>query len=225
MDITRKLIVEQPNYNVELFSESNGTDEKKWKFTGQYIMVDKKNKNNRMYESTEMTPAIDRYLAEYVSQNRGGGECNHSLDAEMKLDRLAHKITKLHKDPNDDFFYIGESEIITENPPGKILLGLCKHKVNWGLSSKCLGSIVESSDGNKVKSPIILGVDAVWDASANTKFINGIYEEREYIIGDDNRAHEAFSKFNKHLSKYPSHHSDAIKQHILEGFQKLLKSI
>lgn len=226
MTKSRKLIVEQPNYNVNSFIEQNNLNvDKKWKFTGQYIMVDRVNKNRRIYESSEMSPAIDRYISEYISQNRGGGECNHSLEPEMKLDRLAHKITKLYKDPHDENFYIGESEIIEDNPPGRILIGLCKASVNWGLSSKCLGSIEESASANKVKSPIILGVDAVWDASANTKFINGIYEEKEYIIGNDNKAYEAFTKFEKHLSKYPTHHRDAINQHILEGFKRLLINI
>jgi Prohead core protein serine protease len=226
MLITKKLIVESPNYDIETIVEQKNTDaEKVWKFTGQYIMVDRKNRNNRIYESSEMIPAIDRYIAEYINNNRGGGECNHSLEPEMKLDRLAHKITKLYRDPSDEHFFIGESTIIGDNPPGRILIGLCKSAVNWGLSSKCLGTISESVDGNKVKQPIILGVDAVWDASANTKFVNGIYEDKEWIIGEDNKAYEAFAQLEKHLAKYPSHHRDAINRHILEGFQRLLQAI
>jgi len=226
MPIIRKLIVEHPCYDVEPLMERKNLDqEPRYYFTGQYLMLSRKNKNNRIYEESEMLPAIDRYIADYVKHNRGGGECNHSLEPEMKLDRLAHKIVELKRDTSEPDFYIGKSEILTENPPGKILAGLIKHNVNWGLSSKCLGQIEESERGNLVKSPIILGVDAVWDASANTKFINGIYEEREWIIGDDQKVYEAFQGFSKAHTNYISKHRSEVNAHIIEQLSKFLKSL
>ena len=101
-----------------------------------------------------------------------------------------------------------------------------------GMSSRSLGRIDESSGASKVREISILSVDCVYDPSIggslnnpDTGFVKGILENKEFIIADDGHVAEAFEKFEKHLSKYPSHHSDAIKQHILEGFKRLLINI
>jgi len=225
-NVVRKLIVESPMYDLKYETiQENRSEERKLMINGRYLMLNRINKNRRIYESSEMIPAIEAFHKDFIMDNRGGGECNHSPDPEVKLDRLAHKIVSLTRDPQDEDFYIGRSEIITANPPGRILEGLIKHNMKFGLSSKALGIIEEGSDGNKVKKPILLSVDAVYDPSASPCFINGIYENREYIIGNDGKAHEAFTQLTKDLSKYPSRHSDAIKAHIVESFKKMLANI
>lgn len=225
---SKRLIIEQPLYNLEyqMMQESRDS-EKKLFFTGQYIMVNKKNKNNRIYEEKEMLPAIETFIETYVKNDRAGGELNHSTEPDIKLEKLAHKIIELKRDSSDSNYFIGKSEVITANPSGKILEGLIKHNMRFGLSSKCLGAIVESKDDNAnyVKSPIILSIDAVYEPSANSEFVNGILENKEYIISDDGKIAEAYSKLEKRLSKYPNRHRDAINEYIKESLEKFLKSI
>lgn len=226
-NISRKLIVEQPFYDIEteIVQESRDS-EKKLYFKGQYLMLNHPNKNHRVYEEEEMLPAIKKFTENYINTHRAGGELNHSSEPEIRLERLAHKIIDLKRDPSDSKFFIGKSEVLTANPSGKILEGLIKHNMKFGLSTKCLGQIEESNSGvNYVKNPIILSVDAVYEPSANTVFVDGILESKSYIIGNDGKIAEAFERFEKKLAKYPSKHKDDIVKHILESFSKFLKEI
>jgi len=226
MQVARKLIVEQPMYDLQYETiQENRDAEKRLYMSGPYLQLNLKNKNNRIYEETEMMPAIDDFRKNYIAENRAGGECNHSDDPDVKLDKLAHKIISLERDSSNSNYFIGKSEILTANPPGRILEGLIKHNMRFGVSSKCLGRIVESSDGNKVKAPILIGVDAVYDPSAQTCYVNGILENREYIIGDDGKVAEAYAALDKKLSKYPSKHSDEIRAYIYENLQKFLATL
>jgi len=226
MILTRKLIVEQPFFDVESEIVQEGMNsEKKLYFKGQYLMLNQMNKNGRVYEEDEMLPAIQTFNENYIQKHRAGGELNHSAEPEIKLERLAHKIIDLKRDYSNPNFFIGKSEVLTSNPSGKILEGLIKHNMKFGLSSKCLGQIEESSGIKLVKNPIILSVDAVYEPSANTVFVDGILESKEYIIGNDGKVAEAFEKFEKKLSKYPSKHRNEINNYILENFKQLLNNI
>jgi len=226
MIISRKLIVEQPNYDLEFVTEkTNREDERRTYIKGQYVMMNRGNKNKRIYEEDEMIPAVESYIKEYVEQNRGGGELNHSSNPDVDLGKLADKIISLERDKSDPDFYIGKS-LILSTPSGKILESLVHDGVKFGKSTKCLGQISESSDGyNRVRSPIVLLVDNVFDPSVATAFVNGILENKEYIISDDGRVAEAYNKLEKKLSKYPSRHRDAINEYIRESLEKFIKSL
>lgn len=226
MIISRKLIVEQPNYDLEFVSEQTNRDnEKRIYIRGQYIMMNRVNKNQRKYVEEQMVPAVDTYIAEYVLQNRGGGELNHSSSPDVDLGKLADKIVHLERDKHDPDFYIGKS-LILSTPSGKILESLVHDGVKFGKSTKCLGQISESTDGYSiVKSPIVLLVDNVFDPSVATAFVNGILENKEYIISDDGRVAEAYGALEKKLAKYPSKHRDAINEYIRESLEKFLNTI
>ena len=225
MPISRKLIVEQPNYNLEFetIQENRDADQRLY-ISGQYLMLNRKNKNGRIYEADEMLPAISLFEEDYIKNGRAGGELNHSDKPDMDLERLAHKIVSLTRESSDSDYYIGKSMVLS-SPFGKILESHIKDDMKFGMSSKCLGQISESSTGNRVKSPIILGVDAVYDPSIGHKFVNGILENREYIIGDDGKISEAYDRLDKDLSKFPSKHREAINAYIFESFQKFLATI
>lgn len=223
--IKRKLIVENPTYELEFeVLQENRESEKRYNIKGEYIMMNRQNKNKRIYEEFDMLPAIDIFTEQYIKTGRAGGELNHSTSPDMDLGRLADKIVSLERDKSNPDYFIGKS-LVLSTPSGKILECLIRDGLKFGKSTKCLGQIVEGTDGNRVKHPIILGVDNVYDPSVSTAFVNGIYESKEYIISNDGKVAEAFDRFEKTLAKYPSRHSDAIRTHILEGLSKFLKEI
>jgi hypothetical protein len=168
---------------------------------------------------------VDTYIKEYVQENRGGGELNHSSNPDVDLGKLADKIVSLERDKQNPNYYIGKS-LILSTPSGKILESLVHDGVKFGKSTKCLGQISESNDGyNIVSNPIILLVDNVFDPSVSTAFVNGILENKEYIISDDGRVAENYNQLEKRLSKYPSRHRDAINDYIKESLEKFLANL
>lgn len=225
MTIKRRLIVEQPNFELDFETIQENIDaSQRYYITGEYIMLNRKNKNKRVYESVDMLPAISLYKDEYVKTNRAGGELNHSDKPDLDLERLAHRIVSLEQDSSRPDYFIGKSMVLS-SPCGRILESHIKDGVRFGMSTKCLGQIQEDSNANYVRSPIIVGVDAVYDPSVSTAFVNGILENKEYIISDDGKIAEAYNKLEKKLAKYPSHHKDAINEYILENFKKFLQSL
>jgi hypothetical protein len=144
---------------------------------------------------------------------------------DVDLTKLADKIVHLERDRHDPDYYIGRS-LVLSTPSGKILESLIQDGVKFGKSTKCLGQINESSDGyNRVKMPILVLVDNVFDPSVSTAFVNGICENRDYIIGDDGKIAQAYEALDKSLSKYPSRHSDEIRSYVFETLQKFLATI
>ena len=54
MNISRKLIIEKPNYELEFLSEQTNRDnEKRIYIRGQYIMMNHGNKNRRKYNQKQ----------------------------------------------------------------------------------------------------------------------------------------------------------------------------
>lgn len=223
--LTRKLIVEQPNYDLDFEHIQEARDsEKRYYIKGRYLMMNKKNKNNRTYEESEFIPAVETFIENYIKTDRAGGELNHSTTPDIDLGKLADKILSLERDKDDPNYWIGRSMVLS-TPSGKVLESLIKDGLKFGKSSKCLGQITEAKGDKFVKSPLILTVDNVYDPSVSDAFVEGILENKEYIVGDDNRVYEAYKKMEQSLSKYPSKHRDAIRQHIMESLQTFLKSI
>ena len=148
MTIERKLIIEQPNYNLEFLSEQQNSDtEKRMYIRGQYIMMNKYNKNRRRYTESEMVPAVDHYIEHCVKTGSAGGELNHSDKPDTDLGRLADRIISLERDKSDPDYYIGKS-LVLNTPSGKILNTLVTDGVRVGKSTKVLGRIEENSLGH-----------------------------------------------------------------------------
>jgi len=185
-------------------------------------MLNEKNKNNRKYLEEDMVPAINIYT-EDLESGACVGELNHSAKPDIDLDRICHRIVSLNRESDRPNFYKGKC-LILDTPLGRTLRTLGESKVRWGFSSKVLGSIEEKDDYSIIKRPQVVSVDAVFQPSIG-KFANGILENVQFIVGDDGRAFEAYEKLEKSISKYPSHHKDQIRAHIVESLKRFLKSI
>jgi hypothetical protein len=221
-----KLIVEQPNYDLEHVFEQANIDAPKRLFSkGDVIMLNRQNLNGRRYVEEDAVPAIEKYLNENEALKRGRcvSELNHSTKPEVDMERICAKFVEILRDSKRPDYYIGKAEIL-DTPSGRTLRHLTESGITWGYSTKAVGVLEEGEGGSIVRRPQFLTIDAVFQPSIN-EFSQGILENKEFIIGNDGRVAEAFGVLEKHLSKYPSHHSDAIKQHILEGFKRLLINI
>jgi Prohead core protein serine protease len=221
-----KLIVEQPNYDLQHIYESVGENLPKKLFSkGDVIMLNRQNLNGRSYMEEDSLPAIEKFLNENQALKKGRcvSELNHSTKPEVDLERICAKFVQIFRDDSRPDYYIGKAEIL-DTPAGRTLRHITESGITWGYSTKAVGVLEEGNGGSIVRRPQFLTIDSVFQPSIN-EFSQGILENKEFIIGNDGIAYEAFQKLEKHLSKYPSKHSDAIKAHILEGFKRLLKDI
>jgi hypothetical protein len=224
MTVAKKLIVESPFYEFDIVKEAvNRNDNPRYYIRGPYMEHSKANKNKRIYLENEMREDVQRFNTEMINTGRAGGELSHSPDPDIKLERMCHKILELIPEKN---LYIGKSMVLS-TPNGKILESLINDGVQFGMSTKSLGNIVESegSDIQEVNGFYLVGVDAVYDPSCSSAFVNGILENKEFIVTTDGKFEESYDRLEKGLSKYPSKYRDDINNHIKTLVESFLRDI
>lgn len=176
-----KLIKEEHlNFSeVSVLSEGKG-DQKNVYISGPFLQAEKVNRNNRVYPQKVMDAAVEKYKKEYIDQSRALGELNHPAEPVVNPERSAILTTELTK---DGCYYIGKAKVLS-TPMGKIVENLLSDGVKIGVSSRGLGSIKPGRGGiNEVQNDFMLttAADVVFDPSAQTAFVEGVYEQAEWI--------------------------------------------
>ena len=145
MNQALNLLVEQPNYDINLVVEEQGPNkDRKMYFEGIFMRANQKNKNNRVYSLDEMIKESNRYTTDMIKTGRALGELNHPTSVEINPERACHIVTELRQDREN--FY-GKSKIL-ETPMGQIVRTLMLDGVKLGVSSRALGKL-EEKDGHK----------------------------------------------------------------------------
>jgi hypothetical protein len=175
-----RLIKEDIRYSdIQTLSEGTGANKKLY-IKGPFLQAEKVNRNNRVYPQKIMDMAVEKYIQEYVNQNRALGELNHPPEPVVNPERAAIMTTTLEK---DGCYYIGTAKVLS-TPMGKIVENLLSDGVKVGVSSRGLGSLKQSRDGyNEVQEDFMLttAADIVFDPSAQTAFVEGVYEQASWI--------------------------------------------
>lgn len=175
-----KLITEISD-SVKYITEDNKTG-KNYMIEGIFLQGDIKNRNGRIYPSKILENEVDRYVKEYVSQNRAFGELGHPDNPQVNLDRVSHMIKSLKKEGSD---YIGRAKIM-DTPYGKIVKSLIDEGAKLGVSSRGVGTLSERDGANVVNDDFQLSTaaDIVADPSAPSAFVRGIMENCEWVYVD-----------------------------------------
>jgi hypothetical protein len=219
-----KLIIE--DIDVDSFEyiveQKNPNTDPKYYIKGPMILLDEKNENRRIYESTEMVPAVDKYIEEYVKTNRALGEMEHPNSPSVNLERACDRMVSLVKEGN---VYIGKA-VCLSTPMGKLQESLIRDGVKLGKSTRCLGQLVESNGTNYVKSPNVCALDTVHNPSGQGKtqscFVNGILENKDFIIDYNNGHEEIYDKFEEGISNLPKRNKDEyLKEQIMNFINSL----
>jgi hypothetical protein len=201
-----KLLVEEPCYEYDvLIDEKNNKEQSTLYIKGPYLMAEKKNKNGRIYNLSEMVPEVNRYTAEMINEKRSIGELNHPASVEVNPERSCHMITELKRDGD---IYIGKSKILS-NPIGQVTRALIMDGVRLGISSRALGKLIPGGGGNQVQGFHLICTDVVHDPSVNTPdgtqaFVNGIFEAKNWILNNGMIVEAmAYENFEKTLGVLP----------------------
>jgi len=177
-----KLITERIE-QVQYITEASENGKKNLYITGPFLVYDKPNKNNRLYTKDTLSKEVGRYNEEFVKTNRALGELGHPDTPSINLERVSHKIVSL--EDNGEAF-IGKAMIL-ETPYGQIVKNFIDSGVNLGVSSRGMGSLVQTREGyNLVQDDFKLATaaDIVADPSAPGAFVNGIMENKEWLFVD-----------------------------------------
>lgn len=176
-----KLIAETTRFeNMEVITEGKG-DDKRMFIKGPFLQAEKVNRNNRVYPERVMDTAVENYIKEYVEPNRALGELNHPAEPQVNPERAAILTTELKK---SGIYYEGKAKVLS-TPMGKIVENLLSDGVTIGVSSRGLGSLKPMAKGiNEVQEDFVLttAADVVFDPSAQSSFVEGVYESAEWIM-------------------------------------------
>ena len=178
-----KLIKEDITLNdVSVLTEGKG-DEKRMFITGPFLQAVKENKNKRIYPEVVMDNAVENYKKDYIDEKRALGELNHPAEPVVNPERAAIMTESLKKTPGKDaIYYEGKAKVLS-TPMGKIVENLLDDGVKIGVSSRGLGSLMPTNGINIVGEDFTLttAADVVFDPSAQSSFVEGVYEQAEWI--------------------------------------------
>lgn len=190
---------------------TEGTDsEKTYRIKGPFICTEVKNGNGRIYGK----PLIERELSKYqtkIKENRSLGELDHPPQPTVNLDRVSHIIESLSMNGNDAH---GIARIL-DTPTGRIAKSLLKEGIKLGVSTRGVGSL----NGNKVNDDFgLICVDIVADPSGPSAFVEGILENKEYIMEGNKLVEIAIDNMKRTLDSTGSKY---LKEAMMEFIQKI----
>ena len=169
---------------------------------GIFLQAEKKNRNGRVYPVGILRNEVDKYVGEFVEQNRAFGELGHPDGPTVNLERVSHMITELYEDGNN---FIGKAKIM-ETPYGKIVANLLSEGAKLGVSSRGMGSVKERAGVDYVQDDFSLATaaDIVADPSAPDAFVDGIMEGKEWVWNNGILEEVHIDKYKKAVKKAPA---------------------
>lgn len=166
----RAVVQEQETYNGKKLA---------YFIEGIFMQGDVKNQNGRVYPAETLDREMQRYQKDFIERKRSFGELGHPDSPTVNLDRVSHMITEMRRDGKN---FMGKAKVMSETPMGKIVCALINEGGELGVSTRGLGSLVDSSDGMVVQDDFFLStVDIVADPSAPEAFVRGIMEGKAWV--------------------------------------------
>jgi len=175
-----KLFIETvDNNNVEFITEENAEGKKDHYIRGVFMQAEQKNRNGRVYPKKILDEQVNKYINNYIYQNRAFGELGHPDGPVVNLERVSHMIKELREDGNN---WVGKAKIM-DTPYGKIVKNLIDEGAKLGVSSRGMGSLKNVRGTNVVQDDFYLATaaDIVADPSAPEAFVEGVMEGKEWV--------------------------------------------
>lgn len=205
-----KLITEySPRVNISE-SKSNGN---KLTITGVFSSYNVKNENARIYPKSILEREVER-VRESIQNRTCYGNLNHPESPDVDLENAAILIEEVAWDGND---LMGKA-VVLNTPKGQIIKGIHESGGKFGISSRGLGTVNESTGEVNEDFELI-----TWDVVPNasnpaSKYVNGILEGVEF----DHRRKELIQKAAEDVLTEEKAQEEYYK-YILEALDKLRK--
>lgn len=219
-----KLIKEDISFNdMQVLSEGKGSDKRMY-ISGPFLQAVKENKNKRIYPEAVMDSAVARYQEDYIKEKRALGELNHPAEPVVNPERAAIMTESLKKSPaKDAIYYEGKAKVLS-TPMGKIVENLLHDGVKIGVSSRGLGSLMPTNGINIVGEDFTLttAADVVFDPSAQSSFVEGVYEQAEWIYESGMWKQVDLDFQRERLKRANMKELNKVKLEVFESFLKTL---
>ncbi len=175
------------------------TGKKNYFIEGIFLQAEQKNRNERIYPTAILEREVKRFTNDYINNKRSLGELNHPKEPSINLERSCHLIESLSKQGDN---WIGRSKVLS-TPVGNIVKGLLDDGVQLGVSSRGLGTLREENGTKYVNEDFYMStIDVVSDPSAPEAWVNGIFEGKEFYMGNDEEfIDKVKDQINKEASK------------------------
>lgn len=209
--------------DVKYLTEASENGKKKLYIEGTFLVGDRVNRNNRMYKMDTLRREVKRYNEEYINANRALGELGHPDTPSINLERVSHKIVSLQEDGTT--FY-GRALILTETPYGQIVKNFIENDVNIGVSSRALGSVAMTKEGyNLVQDDLRLATaaDIVADPSAPGAFVQGIMENKEWMLVDGKFVEADFVETKRQIKQASTLQLEEVALKVFDNYLRKLK--
>lgn len=211
-----KLITEVVE-DVNLLIEETEEGKKTHFIEGVFLQSNLANRNGRVYPKEIMSKEVERYNESYVRSNRALGELGHPDGPSINLDRVSHMIVSLREDSDN---YIGKAKLM-DTPMGNIAKGLIEGGAKLGVSSRGMGTLKANKDGiNEVQDDFYLATaaDIVADPSAPDAFVQGIMENKEWVVVNGVWTEQACDMSKKLIKKVSRKELEEAKLKVFESF-------
>ena len=215
-----KLITEVVD-NVKYLTEKTEDGKKKLYIEGTFLVGDTVNKNNRMYKMDTLRNEVNRYTEEFINTNRALGELGHPDTPSLNLERVSHKIVSLKEDGNS--FY-GKA-LILGTPYGQIVENFINNDIQVGVSSRALGSLVQTEEGYSLVQDdlkLATAADIVADPSAPGAFVQGIMENKEWMMVDGKFVEADFDHTKRQIKSASKAQIESVALKLFENYLRKL---
>ena len=213
-----RLITEEVTQAKYIVEERDG--KKNYAIKGVFLQSDVKNKNGRIYPKEILQKEVHRYNREFIEKNRAFGELGHPDGPTVNLERVSHMIKALHPEGNN---FIGEARVL-DTPYGKIVKSLIDEGATLGVSSRGMGTLIQTGTANKVKDEFYLATaaDIVADPSAPDAFVEGIMEGKEWIWNNGVLKEQEINELKLQADQKARNDRAEINAKVFESFLKKL---
>lgn len=196
---------------------------KSYYIEGPFLQAEIKNRNGRVYPLELLVREVNRYKKEFINENRALGELGHPDSPTINLDRASHLIVELNQSGHD---FNGRAKILN-TPNGLIVKALIDDGVQLGVSSRGVGSLNTTSQGDVVGDDFYLSTaaDIVADPSAPNAFVRGIMEGREWVWQNGKLTEAQIQQYRNELRSAPKKKASERKLTEAAVFEKFIRAM
>ena len=186
--MSKSLLIDTMLFEVspQQIDESISDNSGKLIVSGVLPRAESKNQNGRVYPRETLTREAKKYAEVQIKERRALGELDHPESAVVNLKNVSHNVSEMWWEGQN---LLGKVEVLS-TPAGNILKELFKAGIKLGISSRGMGSVSESSEGDTVevqKDFELIAFDFVSNPSTHGAVMHPMNESVNYNTNENLR--------------------------------------